>query len=39
VGRGDLQRLTLDFADGNIREFKRGQRWRFWRKPLPRLDA
>ena len=39
LGRGDLQRLTLDFADGSVHELTRGQRWRFWRKPLPRLDA
>jgi hypothetical protein len=39
LDRGDLRRLALDFADGSVHEFTRGQRWRFWRKPLPWLDA
>jgi hypothetical protein len=36
--RGDLQELALDFADGPQFTLRRGQRWRFWRKPfaLPR---
>ena len=31
--------LTLDFADGHIFSLRGGQRWRFWRKPLPVLHA
>ena len=37
--RGGLAHLELDFADGSGYALARGQRWRFWRKPLPRLDA
>ena len=37
--RGDLQQLVLDFADGRTWTLAPGQRWRFWRKPLARLDA
>ncbi|MFT4180238.1 MAG: phosphoglycerate mutase [Thermomonas sp.] len=31
--------LTLDFADGTAFTLKPGQRWRFWRRPLPTLAA
>ncbi|UYB50561.1 phosphoglycerate mutase [Xanthomonas sp. AM6] len=37
--RGELQQLLLDFEDGARFRIARGQRWRFWRQPLPRLDA
>lgn len=30
--------VVLDFADGCVFTLNRGQRWRFWRKPLERLD-
>jgi hypothetical protein len=36
---GKLARLTLDFADGMRREIRRGQRWRFWRRPAHDLQA
>ncbi|GAA5009033.1 phosphoglycerate mutase [Pseudoluteimonas lycopersici] len=35
--RGDLQELALDFADGPRFTLRRGQRWRFWRKPFALL--
>lgn len=31
--RGELHELVLDFADGPQFTLRRGQRWRFWRKP------
>lgn len=34
-----LDRVTLDFADGACFEMTARQRWRFWRRPLPALDA
>lgn len=37
--RGELTRLELDFADGSGYGLARSQRWRFWRKPLARLDT
>jgi hypothetical protein len=37
--KGELDALTLDFEDGALFTLRREQRWRFWRKPLPRLDA
>jgi hypothetical protein len=37
--RGGLQGLALDFADGRQSMLAPGQRWRFWRRPLSRLDA
>lgn len=37
--RGELQQLLLDFEDGVRLRIDRGQRWRFWRRPLSRLDA
>ena len=36
---GGLQRLALDFADGRRWQLAPNQRWRFWRRPLPRFDA
>ncbi len=36
--RGDIDRLQLDCEDGRIFDFRRNQRWRFWRKPLQRLS-
>lgn len=39
VAAGALARLHLDFADGLIADFARGQRWRFWRRPRARLDG
>ena len=35
LGRGTLARLRLDCADGIGYALTRGQRWRFWRRPLP----
>ena len=32
--RGELHELALDFADGPQFVLRRGQRWRFWRKPF-----
>ena len=37
--KGELDTLTLDFEDGGLFALRREQRWRFWRRPLPRLDA
>ena len=39
VRKRELQSLSLDFEDGAIFHLRREQRWRFWRKPLPKLDA
>ena len=39
VGTGALPSLHLDFEDGVQYTLLRGQRWRFWRKPLQALDA
>jgi len=36
---GELRGLALDFADGRAWQLAPGQRWRFWRRPLARLDA
>lgn len=33
------QSLTLDFADGARWSLQSSQRWRFWRRPLHRLEA
>lgn len=35
--RGDLQALTLDFADGARFDLRAGQRWRLWRQRLRAL--
>ncbi|MFG6109901.1 phosphoglycerate mutase [Stenotrophomonas nematodicola] len=37
--RGELRRLVLDFEDGVRFEIDKGQRWRFWKKPLQLHDA
>ncbi len=37
LGSGELERLALDFEDGSLFELRRGQRWRFWRRPLQGL--
>ncbi|MDQ2701994.1 MAG: phosphoglycerate mutase [Pseudomonadota bacterium] len=34
---GAIRELRLDFADGAGFLLSRGQRWRFWRKPMTRL--
>ncbi|GAA3918056.1 phosphoglycerate mutase [Luteimonas lutimaris] len=39
LARGELRELSLDFADGRTWTLAPGQRWRFWRRPLARLDA
>lgn len=37
MARGEYDVLTLDFEDGALFHLRHGQRWRFWRKPLPAL--
>ncbi len=39
VRKRELESLSLDFEDGAIFHLRREQGWRFWRKPLPKLDA
>lgn len=39
LGDGTLSSLALDLGDGSRFDLARGQRWRFWRRPLARLDA
>jgi hypothetical protein len=39
VRAGALREATLDFDDGVGFELRAAQRWRFWRRPLARLDA
>ena len=39
VSKRELDSLTLDFEDGAIFNLRRDQRWRFWRRPLPKLEA
>jgi hypothetical protein len=39
LNKRELQSLQLDFEDGALFELQREQRWRFWRKPLSKLDA
>ncbi len=34
-----LDELRLDFADGFVAVLRHAQRWRFWRRPLPQLQA
>lgn len=36
---GELKSLVLDRVDGKLHTLGRGQRWRFWRKPLRRWPA
>ena len=37
IARGELRELRLDFEDGAQYRIHRGQRWRFWKKPLATL--
>lgn len=37
--RGELRRLVLDFEDGARFELDKGQRWRFWKKPVQLHEA
>lgn len=37
--RGQLDALDLDFEDGALYALRRGQRWRWWRRPLAVLSA
>ncbi len=37
--RGELRRLVLDFEDGVRFEIDKGQRWRFWKKPVQLHDT
>jgi len=39
LSKGELQVLALDFEDGALFTLRRAQRWRLWRRPLPRLDT
>lgn len=39
VRKGELEALHLDFEDGAVFSLRHSQRWRFWRRPLARLDA
>ena len=39
LARGALAALRLDCEDGTRLALSRGQRWRFWRRPLATLDA
>lgn len=38
VRKRELESLTLDFEDGAIFVLRRDQRWRFWRRPLAKLE-
>ncbi|NWF32900.1 phosphoglycerate mutase [Stenotrophomonas sp. SAM-B] len=38
IARGELTRLVLDFEDGTRVEIDKGQRWRFWKKPVQLHD-
>ena len=35
---GRLSRIVLEFGDGEAYQLARGQRWRFWRRPLRSLQ-
>jgi hypothetical protein len=39
LGKRELDALTLDFEDGAVFLLRRDQRWRFWRRAMPRLDT
>lgn len=39
LAKRELDALTLDFDDGVQFVLRREQRWRFWRRPMPRLDT
>lgn len=34
LAAGEVDDVCIDFADGAIYTLRRGQRWRFWRRPL-----
>jgi hypothetical protein len=34
LAAAEVDDLRFDFADGAIYTLRRGQRWRFWRRPL-----
>jgi len=36
---GDVATASLEFADGARFVLRPGQRWRFWRRPLPSIAA
>jgi hypothetical protein len=36
---GEIEEVSLDFADGTRFVFRNGQRWRFWRRPVHSLAA
>ena len=38
VEKNELESLVLDFEDGASFILRRGQRWRFWRRPLMKLE-
>ncbi len=38
IKRGELRELRLDFEDGCHYRIDRGQRWRFWKKPVATLS-
>lgn len=37
MARAEYDALVLDFEDGACFHLRHGQRWRFWRRPLPAL--
>lgn len=39
LAQGELQTLVMDFQDGARFTLEKGQRWRFWRKPVTTLAA
>jgi len=39
MSRGELDRLVLDFQDGETLSLTRAQRWRLWRRPWPGLEG
>lgn len=39
LAAGALQSAQLDFEDGHVVGLDRRQRWRFWRKPQPRIGV
>ncbi|HYG08161.1 MAG TPA: phosphoglycerate mutase [Stenotrophomonas sp.] len=39
MARGELDRLVLDFQDGEVLTLTRAQRWRFWRGPRTQLTG
>lgn len=39
LAEGALSGLRLDFGDGRLATLRRGQRWRFWRRPMPQVNV